>query len=141
MSGGLPRTCLVAGGLLGGTSVAAGAFGAHALAATLEAAGQAANWETACRYAAIHAVALVVAGLAAALPGATRAARTLVAAACCFAAGTLVFSGCLGTLALTGTRWLGAVVPVGGVLLVAGWALLALAGARVIDAEPPAAGR
>ena len=86
-------------------------------------------------------MALVVAGLAAAVPGATRAARTLGAAAGCFAAGTLVFSGCLGTLALTGTRWLGAVVPVGGVLLIAGWALLALAGARVIDAEPPAAGR
>jgi uncharacterized membrane protein YgdD (TMEM256/DUF423 family) len=44
--------------------------------------------------------------------------------------GTLIFSGCLVALALTGIKVLGAVVPIGGVLLIAGWALLAVAAAR-----------
>jgi uncharacterized membrane protein YgdD (TMEM256/DUF423 family) len=141
VSGGLSRACLVAAGLLGGGSVAAGAFGAHALRATLESSGQAANWETACRYATFHALALAVTGITAALPGAARSSGVLAAAATCFAVGTLVFSGCLGILALTGMRWLGAVVPVGGVLLVAGWALVALAGFRLADATRSATDR
>ena len=43
-----------------------------------------------------------------------------------FIAGTVVFSGSLYVLALTGVAWWGAVTPVGGVLLIAGWAALAL---------------
>jgi uncharacterized membrane protein YgdD (TMEM256/DUF423 family) len=45
----------------------------------------------------------------------------------CFLAGTVVFSGSLYTLALTGQRWLGALTPLGGVAFLAGWALLAWA--------------
>ena len=48
-------------------------------------------------------------------------------AAGCFVVGVLIFSGCLGVLALTGIRILGAIVPIGGVLLLVGWATLAVA--------------
>ena len=133
MSTGLAGTCVVAGGLLGAAAVAAGAFGAHGLAATLEASGQAANWDTASRYALFHALATVVTGLAAGLPGASDARRGLAAAAMCFVAGTSIFSGCLWILALTGIRPLGAVVPIGGILLIAGWVLLARAGSRLVN--------
>jgi uncharacterized membrane protein YgdD (TMEM256/DUF423 family) len=44
-----------------------------------------------------------------------------------FTLGTLIFSGCLYALVLTGQRWLGAVVPLGGSLLILGWLSLALA--------------
>ncbi|MFM9024401.1 MAG: DUF423 domain-containing protein, partial [Planctomycetaceae bacterium] len=113
-----------------------GAFGAHGLKAVLEASGQAGNWETASRYALVHALALVVTGLVAALPGA--ATQRLVApAAWCFGLGTVVFSGCLWILAVTGIRTLGAVVPVGGGLLIAGWLLLALAATRLAASSRP----
>ena len=122
------RFCLVAGCLIGGLAVAAGAFGAHGLKATLTATGQAENWETACRYAMYHAFALVAAGLLAGMQQPPSAA--IAAAAACFLAGTLIFSGCMGTLALSGWKILGAIVPIGGALLIAGWLLLAVAAAR-----------
>jgi uncharacterized membrane protein YgdD (TMEM256/DUF423 family) len=121
------RFALVAGAILGGLSVAGGAFGAHGLRAVLEASGQAATWETAARYCMYHALALVATGLLAA--SAPRAGG-LGAATICFVIGTLIFSGCLVALALTGLKVLGAVVPIGGVLLIAGWAFLAVAAAR-----------
>lgn len=125
----IARWSLVAGCLLGGIAVAAGAFGAHGLKATLTAAGQAENWETACRYAMVHALALAAVGLFAALE---RPAGGLVAAAgICFLLGTLVFSGCLAALALSGLKILGSVVPIGGLLLIAGWALFAVAAAAI----------
>jgi uncharacterized membrane protein YgdD (TMEM256/DUF423 family) len=121
------RFCLLAGSLLGAVSVAAGAFGAHGLKAMLEASGQAANWETAFRYALVHALALVACGLAAAVLPAG-GGWPLTAAAVSFLAGTLIFSGFLAALALSGVKILGAIVPIGGVLLIVGWLLFALAG-------------
>jgi uncharacterized membrane protein YgdD (TMEM256/DUF423 family) len=120
------RFALVAGSLTGGLAVAAGAFGAHGLKAMLAASGQAENWETACRYAVIHSLALVATGLLARLPPAPPAALTRAATAC-FLGGAIVFSGCLGALALSGIKILGAIVPIGGVLFIAGWALVAFA--------------
>lgn len=125
---GLARFAVMAGSLLGAVAVAAGAFGAHGLRAVLEAAGQAANWETAWRYAMYHALALVAVGLLAATRPMPLA--TLRLSAICFLAGTVIFSGCLAALALSGIKILGAIVPIGGVLLIAGWVLLALAAAR-----------
>jgi uncharacterized membrane protein YgdD (TMEM256/DUF423 family) len=124
----MARFCIVAGCLLGGLAVAAGAFGAHGLKATLAASGQAENWETACRYCMYHALALVAAGLLARLQATLSA--TLPPAAACFLVGTFIFSGCLGALALSGWKILGAIVPIGGVLLIAGWLLLAVAAMR-----------
>jgi uncharacterized membrane protein YgdD (TMEM256/DUF423 family) len=127
----LVRWCTVCGGLLGAVAVAAGAFGAHGLKAMLEASGQADNWETAARYALIHAVALAALGSLAAGPAAANVRGLLAAAAWAFFTGSLIFSGCLATLALSGVKLLGAVVPIGGVLLIAGWTLLAAAAFRI----------
>ena len=129
----LVRWCTIGGGLLGAVAVAAGAFGAHGLKAVLEASGQTANWETAARYALIHAVALAALGSLAAVPAAANARGLLTVAAWAFFIGSLIFSGCLATLALSGVKWLGAVVPIGGALLIAGWALLAAAAFRIRD--------
>ena len=122
----MSRLFLTAGSLLGGLAVAAGAFGAHGLRAFLEAHGQAGNWETAARYALVHALATIAVGTLAAL----RPAPGLAAAGWCFLVGTLLFSGCLGALALSGVRVLGAIVPIGGVLLLSGWIALAIAAVR-----------
>jgi uncharacterized membrane protein YgdD (TMEM256/DUF423 family) len=102
------------GGLIGFLGVAAGAFGAHGIQSMVTAA-RLETFEVAVRYQMYHAVALLVAGWL----GAT-------AAAWCFLAGTAVFSGSLYFLVLTEQRWLGAVTPIGGLLLLAGWLLLAL---------------
>ena len=120
----MSRLFLTAGSLLGGLAVAAGAFGAHGLKAFLEAHGQAGNWETAARYALVHALATVAVGILASV----RPAPGLAAAGWCFLVGTAIFSGCLFALAVSGIKILGAVVPIGGVLLIAGWMLLAYAG-------------
>lgn len=116
------RGWLIAGSLLGAAAVAVGAFGAHGLADVLAAAGHADTWETGARYAMYHALALVAVGLRA---SARRATTMLTAAGWSFLAGTLIFSGCLAALSLTGIRVLGAVVPIGGMLLIVGWLCLA----------------
>jgi len=123
----MTRHCFMAGGVLGAVAVAAGAFGAHGLKDVLEAAGQTANWDTAFRYALVHAVAILACGIPV---GQARSSRRLLGlAATAFLLGTLIFSGCLAALALTGIRVLGAIVPIGGVLLITGWLLIGSAGA------------
>lgn len=122
------RLWLVCGAVLGFVGVAAGSFGAHGLKTLLDSNGQAANWETAVRYCLFHALALVLVGLCVGLPQAAAARGLLAAAGWSFLIGTLVFSGCLAALALSGVKILGAIVPIGGVLLLVGWACLAAAG-------------
>lgn len=113
------------GALSGFLAVGAGAFGAHALRERL-APDLLAVFETAARYQMYHALALLgAAGAAARWPG-----PLPVWAGWLFAAGTVVFSGSLYALALTGARWLGAVTPLGGLALLAGWVCLALAPGR-----------
>ena len=126
----MPRLMLLAGAILAGLGVAAGSFGAHGLESVLRATGRAENWETAVRYCMYHALALVAVGLAATLPQAAAVRGLLSAAGLCFLVGTLVFSGCLGALAVSGVRVLGAIVPIGGVLFLVGWGLLTAAAAR-----------
>jgi uncharacterized membrane protein YgdD (TMEM256/DUF423 family) len=108
-------------------AVAAGAFGAHALRARL-AADMLAVFETAARYQMYHALALCIVSL---LAG--RAAR---AAGWLFVWGTVMFSGSLYLMALTGERWLGAVTPVGGAAFIAGWGWLALGAMREHRSHP-----
>ena len=117
---------LIAGAALGGLGVAVGAFGAHALRPTLEAAGRLDTFETAVKYQFYHAFALLAVGLLAQRIG----SPLLSYSGHAFLAGTLVFSGSLYVLCLTGIRWLGAVTPLGGVLMIAGWGLLAWAVAK-----------
>jgi uncharacterized membrane protein YgdD (TMEM256/DUF423 family) len=98
-------------------AVALGAFGAHGLSATLEAHGTAEIWGTAAFYHLVHAVVLLML----ASRGPFRAGVWL-----CFFAGVVIFSGTLYVLAATNTRWLGAITPLGGVALLAGWGWLLL---------------
>ncbi|HUK65492.1 MAG TPA: DUF423 domain-containing protein [Anaeromyxobacteraceae bacterium] len=106
-------------------SVAAGAFGAHALRTRLTP-ELFAVFETAARYQMYHALGLLAAAYASERFGGPAS----VAAGVLFALGTLVFSGSLYALALSGIRVLGAVTPLGGLAFLAGWALLAFSALR-----------
>jgi uncharacterized membrane protein YgdD (TMEM256/DUF423 family) len=106
-------------------SVAAGAFGAHALRGRL-APDLLAVFETGARYQMYHALALLaVAWAMTRWPGAL-----LAWAGWLFLLGTVLFSGSLYALALSGVRWLGAITPLGGLAFLAGWACLAVSAAR-----------
>jgi uncharacterized membrane protein YgdD (TMEM256/DUF423 family) len=105
--------------------VAAGAFGAHGLKDRLPA-DLLEIFHTAARYQIFHALALLaVAWATTRWPGtATTSAGWL------FVAGTVIFSGSLYVLSLTGARWLGAITPLGGVAFLAGWGCLIWAAAK-----------
>jgi uncharacterized membrane protein YgdD (TMEM256/DUF423 family) len=104
--------------LLGVVGVALGAFGAHGLRGRVSEA-QLASWQTAVEYHLFHAVALLALAL-----WADATARPLGASPWLFTAGVLLFSGSIYLLVLTPWRWLGPVTPLGGLLLIAGWASL-----------------
>lgn len=116
---------LLFGAAYGFIGVACGAFGAHALKTRLQP-DLLAVWRTAVEYQLWHALALLAVGILA--RGAPSPA--LNAAGACFAAGVLVFSGSLYALSLSGIRVLGAITPLGGLLLLAGWAALIYATVR-----------
>jgi len=112
-------------------AVLLGAFGAHGLKERLgglpDGAVRLKWWETAAHYHLTHALAL---GLVAFL--ASRAGGPLPAwAGGCFTAGIVLFSGSLYVMTLTGVRALGAVTPLGGLLLCAGWAVAGWAALRM----------
>ena len=101
-------------GLSGALAVAAGAFGAHG------ASGAAVEWlKTGSHYQLVHAVAALLA-----LRLEARGPAWL------FLAGGALFAGTLYLMAIGLPRWLGAITPIGGALLIAGWLWLAWAGAR-----------
>lgn len=119
------RALVVAGALLGLLGVAAGAFGAHALEGRLDP-DALSIFETGARYHMYHALALAALGALAA-----RAPDPLWGTAgWLFLLGVVVFSGSLYALALTGIRWLGAITPLGGVALLAGWGATAVSAWR-----------
>jgi len=101
------------------TGVALGAFGAHALKARL-APELLATFEVGVRYQLMHALALlVVAWACTRWPG-----KGANASGWLFIAGTLLFSGSLYALSLSGVRALGIVTPIGGVAFLLGWVCL-----------------
>jgi uncharacterized membrane protein YgdD (TMEM256/DUF423 family) len=110
----------VIGAASGLASVAAGAFAAHALRQRLSA-DMVATFETGARYQMYHALALIAVAWAVSRWNAPQ----LPWAGWLFLAGSVVFSGSLYALAVSGQRWLGAIAPIGGALLLAGWACLA----------------
>lgn len=114
---------LAVGAIFGLLGVGAGAFGAHALADMLQASGREATFETAVRYQMYHALALVAVSI---FQGQAPQSGLLSWSGWLFVVGTLIFSGSLYLLILTGQRWLGAVTPIGGVAFLAGWLLLFL---------------
>lgn len=117
----MDRVFTVCGALSAFIAVAAGAFGAHALRARLGP-ELLAVFETAARYQMYHALALI----AVAWAMSHWATAPLRAAGWLFVAGTILFSGSLYLLAVTGVRGLGAVTPFGGLCFLAGWLLLAV---------------
>jgi len=121
----MERTFLALGALSAAISVGAGAFGAHALRTRLPE-DLLVVFETGARYQMFHALGLVAAAWASGrFPG-----PAVAWAGWLFLAGTVLFSGSLYALALTGVRGLGAVTPLGGVAFIAGWVALAAAALR-----------
>ena len=119
------RTLLALGAVNGFLAVALGAFGAHGLKSMPGIDEYRLGvWKTGTEYHLAHALALLfVALLANQLPAASRGiARTV---GILFTAGIVIFSGSLYLMAFTGSRWLGAVTPLGGLAFLAGWLCLA----------------
>ena len=115
-----PRGCVLIAAIALAAAVALGAFGAHALKARL-AADSFTVYQTAVQYHFWHSLGLLGVGILMtqwAAPALSWAAWLLIA-------GLLLFSGSLYALALTGTRWLGMLTPLGGASFIAAWLVVA----------------
>ncbi len=121
----MERTFFAVGAISAALAVLFGSFGAHALKARL-APEQLAVFETGVRYQLAHALGLLAAAWAVERFGGD-AARW---GGWCLVAGSVLFSGSLYALTLTGVRWLGLITPFGGFAFIVGWALLAMAALR-----------
>lgn len=110
---GFLRTALV----LGAAGVAIGAFGAHGLRGRVDPELMQ-TFETAVRYHFYHTLALLAISLG---PPALWSRKWTALGCWAFTFGIVVFSGTLYLLTLTGQRWLGAITPIGGLALIAGW--------------------
>ena len=119
------RLSIAIAAILGLLAVIAGAAGTHALRDTLDA-DALRTFETAARFQMYHALALLAAGLL----SMRWQIRALTIAAALFTLGILLFSGSLYILALSGIGIFGAIAPIGGISLMAGWATLAFAAFR-----------
>lgn len=121
----MERLFVTVGSLSACSAVALGAFAAHGLRGRVapELLG---SFEVAARYHMYHALAL----FAVAWATARWPASSAPTAGWLFLTGTVLFSGSLYLLALTGQRWLGAVTPLGGVAFIAGWLILAWSAMR-----------
>ncbi|RTQ47737.1 DUF423 domain-containing protein [Hymenobacter gummosus] len=122
------RLILLAAAVLGALGVGLGAFGAHVFKAHLEATQRLDTFETAVRYQFYHTLALLAVGV---LRLVRPELSSLGTVAWLFIGGIIVFSGSLYLLCLTGVTKLGAITPIGGVLFIAGWVLLAVAALRL----------
>lgn len=128
------KTWLIVGAILGALSVGSGAFGAHWLKDEIPKwyaepelqVKRLGDWETAARYQMYHALAIIAVGLAMG----SSTGRMWNASAICFMLGTAIFSGSLYCLVISTNRLWGAVTPVGGLLMILGWVLFALAAAQ-----------
>lgn len=120
----MDRLFITIGALSGFVAVALGAFGAHSLRERLSA-EMLQVFQTGVTYQMYHALALIGVGILLArfsVDGST----WLTASGWLFLAGTILFSGSLYLLSLTGTSWLGAITPLGGVAFLLGWLALAI---------------
>ena len=116
------RWILAAGALLAALATITGAFGAHALQARLTP-DRLSIYETAVRYQFYHALALLAIGLLAR----ASVAPLLRWSAVLIIAGIILFSGSIYALSFGAPRALGAVTPIGGLALIAGWLVFAVA--------------
>ena len=115
----LAKPYLVIGAALAGLAVVLGAFGAHGLKSVLST-QQLNTFEIGVRYQMYHSLALL---LLPALSGYV-SSKWANRAAFCFVIGTVLFSGSLYALAISGIKWFGPVTPLGGLFFIAGWTLL-----------------
>ena len=116
------KTWLIIGACLAGVSVLFGAFGAHGLK-TRVSSDDLGIFETAVRYQMYHSLGILfisTLGITKSFPD-----NILLIPTYLMVAGIIIFSGSLYILVLTNTRWLGAVTPIGGGLLIFSWFLLA----------------
>ena len=120
-----PATIIAAAAILGLLAVIAGAAGTHALRDTLDV-GALRTFETAARFQMYHALALLAVGIL----SMRWQTRILTVSAILFTVGIMLFSGSLYILALSGIGVFGAIAPVGGVSLMAGWASIIIAALR-----------
>lgn len=119
------RSLVIAAALCLLVGVGAGAFGAHGLKRVLTA-DMMQIWQTAVLYQLVHGLGMLAVAALAARFG----SPLLDWAGALMLAGIVLFSGSLYVLALSGTKWLGAVTPVGGTAFIIAWALVALAAWR-----------
>jgi uncharacterized membrane protein YgdD (TMEM256/DUF423 family) len=132
----LSRRWIAIGAALGAIGVAFGAFGAHVLPDLLTSLGYAGDdlarrreiFETAIRYQMLHSLAMVFIGLALEV----RVNALWRFAGWAFLIGVIIFSGLLKVLTVAGPQWnlLGAIVPIGGILMIAGWIAVAVGALR-----------
>ena len=116
------KTWLIVGACLAGVSVLLGAFGAHGLK-TRVSSDDLGIFETAVRYQMYHSLGILfisTLGITKSFPD-----NILLIPTYLMVAGIIIFSGSLYILVLTNTRWLGAITPIGGGLLIFSWFLLA----------------
>lgn len=107
--------------ILGFWGVASGAFGAHALKSSLTA-YELGIWQTGITYLFFHISAMLL--LSFLIQSNQKSTYIAKRSFFCFALGSVVFTGSLQLLALSGIKWLGAITPIGGLLLLIGWLLL-----------------
>ena len=115
------KTAIIIAAIFGFLGVTLGAFGAHALKDKFKEEKYAKNWETAVSYQFTHTFAIAITGILIHILGAS---TSLTWAMWLFTAGTIIFSGSLYILSLTGIKKLGAITPIGGLLMLSGWVLL-----------------
>ena len=107
-------------------AVALGAFGAHGLEGRVSI-QQLEWWHTATLYLFVHALGLLLVGLLIRLKYITQTTAWLLQI------GIIIFAGSLYAMTLGAPRWFGAITPIGGVLMIAGWLWLATSAFRLKD--------
>lgn len=105
-------------------AVALGAFGAHGLK-SLVSAQQLEWWHTATLYLFVHALGLLLVGLLIQLKYLSHTTAWLLQI------GVIIFAGSLYAMTLGAPRWFGAITPIGGILMLAGWLWLAVSAFRL----------
>lgn len=113
---------LIIGTVLSGLGVAIGAFGAHGLKNILELNNRIDTFETAVKYHMYHSLALILVGIIRLIKPEIQVHNI----GYLFLAGIVIFSGSLYILSITNLKWLGAITPIGGALLIVGWVLLTI---------------
>jgi uncharacterized membrane protein YgdD (TMEM256/DUF423 family) len=129
-----PVFWLRAGAVCGFLAISMGAFGAHGLEERFTSLGELsgglsaerlkATFNTGAQYHMYCALAILAVGI---LAQTGRGGTALQAAGWLFLLGSLIFSGSLYVLSVTGLKWLGAITPIGGLAMIAAWVALAIA--------------